>query len=308
MAGMPPLRGLIHSAGVLDDAVLVRQSPERFRKVMRPKADGAWNLHRATKSLPLDFFILYSSAASLVGSPGQSNYAAANAFLDALAHYRRALGLPGLSINWGAWASGGMASAEPTRARMEARGVSAIPAEAGARLLRNLLYATAARIGVLPVDWRLFLEQFPEGPPSLFETLVSETPAAPAPVREQIAALPYNDREGALRGFLHDELAAVLGFDRVMRLPARQGFFDLGMDSLLSLEYLNRVSARLGLKLPATLAFDYPNLQAFGGCLMKMLAAPAEAEGPAGQLDGLSEDELARLLSRELDEGEVHVR
>ena len=202
-----------------------------------------------------------------------------------------------------------MASAEPARLRMEARGVSAISPEAGTRLLRNLLHATAARIGVLPVDWRLFLEQFPEGPPSLFEALVLEAPAGAAPVREQIAALPFKDREGALRGFLHDELAAVLGFDRATRIPARQGFFDLGMDSLLSLEYLNRVGARLGFELPAALAFDYPNLQSLGGCLMGMMSEPVDAaEGLAGQLDGLSEAELARLLSRELDEGEVHAR
>src|SRR6266571_316995 len=101
---MPPLRGIIHAAGVLDDGVLLEQTPERFERVLAPKVRGSWNLHLLTQEMPLDFFVLFSSAASLLGSPGQGNYAAANAFLDALAHHRRMEGRPGVSINWAGWA------------------------------------------------------------------------------------------------------------------------------------------------------------------------------------------------------------
>jgi myxalamid-type polyketide synthase MxaB len=105
-----PLRGVVHAAGVLDDGVVDRQTAERFSRVLAPKVYGAWNLHHQTRELPLDFFVLFSSMASVLGSPGQSSYAVANAFLDALAHHRRARGLPGLSINWGPWSEAGMAA------------------------------------------------------------------------------------------------------------------------------------------------------------------------------------------------------
>src|SRR5262249_9402991 len=105
---MPPLKGVIHAAGIIDDGLLSQQSWERFEVVMAPKVQGAWNLHEATKSMNLDFFVMFSSLASLLGSAAQASYAAANAFLDALAHRRRLLGLHGLSVNWGSWAAGGM--------------------------------------------------------------------------------------------------------------------------------------------------------------------------------------------------------
>jgi hypothetical protein len=112
---MPPLRGIFHAAGVLDDGLMLNLDEERFQKVLEPKMLGAWNLHALTQTTPLDFFVLFSSAASLLGSPGQSNYAAANAFLDALAHHRQALNLPALSINWGPWAMVGLAATQANR-------------------------------------------------------------------------------------------------------------------------------------------------------------------------------------------------
>jgi myxalamid-type polyketide synthase MxaE and MxaD len=304
LAALPPVRGVIHSAGVLDDAVLTRQSPERFRKVLAPKADGAWNLHQATRHLPLDFFVCYSSAASLVGSPGQGNYAAANAFLDALAAYRKGLGLPGLSINWGAWATAGMADEEMLR-RMEAHGVTAIQPDEGVRLIRCLLSDARARVGVLPVNWAKFFERFPTGVPPLFQALGGASPKDRQTASNPITGLTRAELPQAINRLLHDELATVLGFDGSMRIDPGRGFFDLGMDSLMSLEFLNRVGSRLGMKLAATLVFDHPNLRTLGVHLLSVLPVPQEV-APATELDDLSEAELAQLLAVELEEGEVH--
>src|SRR5262249_10681902 len=132
---LPPLRGVVHAAGVLDDGVLVQQTRERFARVLGPKAQGAWHLHRLTEDAPLDPFVLFSCASALLGSPGQANYVAANAFLDALAHHRRARGLPALSINWGPWSGGGMAAGTARRRGAGSDGVRWITPERGRALL-----------------------------------------------------------------------------------------------------------------------------------------------------------------------------
>ncbi|WP_226594929.1 SDR family oxidoreductase, partial [Microseira wollei] len=152
---LPPLRGIIHAAGVLDDGVLQQQSIERFGRVMAPKVAGAWNLHNLTANLPLDFFVGFSSVAALFGSAGQGNYAAANAFMDGLAHYRQAMGLPGLSINWGPWANVGMAASLESRSRdrIQTMGMAAIPVERGLVALEQLLNQSASQVGVMPINW-----------------------------------------------------------------------------------------------------------------------------------------------------------
>ena len=162
---MPPLAGIVHAAGVKDDGALAQQTWARFAAVLAPKVSGAWNLHEQTRDLPLDFFVLFSSAASVLGSGGQTNYSAANAFLDALAHHRRASGLPGLSINWGPWAEGGMATSldQRGRRRWEDAGVSLIAPEQGVDVLDLVVPGRSAQVAVLPVDWRRFLKRFEPG-------------------------------------------------------------------------------------------------------------------------------------------------
>ncbi len=164
-AEMPPLCGIFHAAGVLDDGILRQQTRARFATVMAPKVEGAWNLHELTRDRPLDLFVMFSSAASLVGSPGQGNYAAANAFLDGLAHLRRAAGLPGLSINWGGWAEVGMAAELDRRQgkSRDAAGVGRIDPIHGLATLERLLGGDTAQAGVLPIDWVDFFEPFPVG-------------------------------------------------------------------------------------------------------------------------------------------------
>ena len=158
---MPPIRGILHSAGVLDDATIENQSIERFEKVFLPKVSGAWNLHECTLAMgiELDFFVFFSSIASLLGSPGQSNYAAANAALDGLAHYRRSLGLAGVSIQWGAWTAAGMAAERDTVKRLEAQGISGIDNDLGCNALGSILAMGKegpSQVAVLPINWDRF--------------------------------------------------------------------------------------------------------------------------------------------------------
>ena len=155
---MPPLRGVIHAAGILDDGILLDQTWPRFSTVMAPKIDGAWNLHTLTSTSALDFFILFSANASLLGSPGQGNYASANAFLDGLAHYRRLQGLVALTIDWGAWAEVGMAAKLDTQnqRRWTLQGIDQIKPVDGMRAMARLLERESAQAGVLPINWEKF--------------------------------------------------------------------------------------------------------------------------------------------------------
>lgn len=323
---LPPLRGIIHAAGVLDDGALASQSVSRLQKVLAPKMQGAWHLHSTTLQLPLDFFVCFSSVASLMGSPGQSNYAAGNAFLDALAHHRRALGLPAISLNWGAWAEAGMAATAQTRARLTSRGVSAIEIADGLDLLRCVLRADPlsvgflpAQLGVAPVHWPRFLSQFPTGVPSLFAVLADEAELQHGQAfAETLVGLPRRERATALRAHLADTLGAILGFGPSGRIGSQRRFFDLGLDSLTAVEFRNRLQASLSTRLPATLALDYPTLEALGDHLVGSLleqpgniegtgAQTAEAGGEASDLDELSHEDVARLLANELGRGDAHV-
>jgi NAD(P)-dependent dehydrogenase (short-subunit alcohol dehydrogenase family)/acyl carrier protein len=303
---MPPLAGVIHAAGVLDDGVVTQQSLTRLRKAMDPKVLGAWNLHHHTKDLPLDFFVEFSSAASLVGSPGQANYAAGNAFLDALAHHRRALGLPALSINWGAW-GGGMAETAAARRRQEANGVEEIEPARGLSLLARMFGGgPPPQIGVFPVNWSRFGAQFHRGIPPFLEHLLTApaVPAASAATPRPWGTVPQTEREPALKTFLRGELAAVLGMADATRVPTKQGFFEIGMDSLMTVELVHRLESNLGIKLPANLAIDYPNIETLASYLSSRLGAappPSAAAPPAEDLDTLPTSELARLLAGELE-------
>ena len=174
---LPPLAGVIHSVGVLADAALGNQSWERFEQVLWPKVLGAWHLHRATAARDLDLFVLFSSVAGVLGNPGQANHAAANAFLDQLAAHRRALGLPGQTIAWGAWA--GLGEAEEQRERIAGRraasGAGWISVEQGLRAFDRLLRADSTPAVVMAVDWPLFAEVL-DGRPPLLEDLLAAAP------------------------------------------------------------------------------------------------------------------------------------
>jgi acyl carrier protein/NAD(P)-dependent dehydrogenase (short-subunit alcohol dehydrogenase family) len=353
LSKLPPLRGVIHAAGVLDDALIAHQSLDRLRGVMAPKVRGTWNLHLHTRALPLDFFVCYSSAASLVGSPGQANYAAGNACMDAIAHHRRALGLPASSINWGAWGEEGMAANPQMHARLAARGVTPIATSDGLALLSRLLREDDAErptvFGVMPVAWRTFLKQFPADVPSRFEMLASAASeaedASSAPASSEadssnaaassasvlaLRALTANDRRRRLQQMLRDTLAAVLGFGASVELGPREKYFELGMDSLLSVEFRNRLQQTFAITLPATLAFDYPTIETLAEHIDALLAEHFRSSDSSDsngsndsdrsdgsgrshdstpeELDALATDEIARLLAAELSEEAVRAR
>ncbi|HET8683329.1 MAG TPA: SDR family NAD(P)-dependent oxidoreductase, partial [Micromonosporaceae bacterium] len=321
---MPPLRGVFHAAGVLDDGVLHQQSWERFTRVFAPKVSGAWHLHMGTRDLPLDHFVLFSSIASLLGSPGQGNYAAANAFLDALAHHRRSLGLPGVSINWGAWGEAGMAADLTGRdqQRWAGRGIGTIPPEQGIRALELVLASQAPQTAVMPVDWDRYAQQYPVGAQRcLLAELVDQGPdedeaAAGGPgLREQIEAMPAEKRHEALVRYVAGEVAQVLMLDAEV-LDPHQGMFDMGMDSLMALELKNRVQAAFGHELPSTLLFNYPTIEAVAKYLQETVLAGEQAtaqpehsdhlESLLGSLEQLSDEEIDRLFAdRSASEGRM---
>jgi len=321
---MPPLRGVIHAAGILDDGILMQQQWARFAAVLAPKVAGAWNLHLLTQELKLDYFVLFSSAASVLGATGQGNYAAANAFLDALAHYRRTQGLPGMSINWGPWAEMGMAATDRIGVRLAAQGIEALTPARGLAALGQLLRHPVAQIGVLPIDWPKFLRSIPTGqtPPFLRDVArgrPSDAATSPASMQrtdivEQLEQAASSARWELLLAYLQKEVSQVLGFATAQPLEPQQGFFDLGMDSLMAVELKNRLQRSLGSPLPTPIAFDYPSVEALGRYLVKAvlpceLFSGSAEESPqeederaqfAAALANLAPDEIAGLLAQEL--------
>lgn len=303
---MPPLRGIVHTAGVLDDGVLQGQSWERFEQVMRPKVAGAWNLHTLTAEIPLDFFVLFSSEASLLGSAGQANYAAGNAFLDGLAHYRRALGLPALSINWGSWDEVGMATqvSEQQHARWRAQGIQLIPPKVGLSLLGRLLVMDG-QVAVLPIDWSLFRKTTPNrtlladlGTVTPKEVAKKETPVDDFALRLQEA--PINNRLPLLMAHLQAEVAQILG---ARQLPTpTQGLFDMGMDSLLAMELRNHLQSTLQIAAPATLVLEHPTIEKLANHLLKELFVVEAPEKAIIQTEATQESQRDKSMRAAIEQ------
>ncbi|MDJ0573937.1 MAG: type I polyketide synthase, partial [Xenococcaceae cyanobacterium MO_234.B1] len=280
---MSPLCGVIHAAGVLDDGLILRQDWSSFNRVMAPKVAGSWNLHRLTEELPLDFFICFSSVASLIGSPGQGNYAAANAFMDALCHHRRSLGLPGSSINWGPWAGEGMAANAPKQWQqlLAGWGFKSLAAEQGLEALGQILHHQPIQLGVVPIDWSKFIGQFAAGAESLmFSEVVDRIPQQEKTVKsekkklqllQQLQTTTPSQRQKLLIIYIQEQLVEVLKFEPSQRLNPQQGFFEMGIDSLMTIELKNKFEQDLGCSLPSTLFFKYPTLESLAEYLVSKL-------------------------------------
>jgi NADP-dependent 3-hydroxy acid dehydrogenase YdfG/acyl carrier protein len=320
---LPPLRGIIHAAGVLDDAALLQQDWSHFVTVLSPKVKGAWHLQQLTRHQPLDFFVMYSSVAAVFGSAGQANHAAANAFLDALAQNRRMQGLAGLSINWGVWSQIGAAAARGVEQRAIQQGVGSFTPAEGLAVLEELLKENVAQVVVTRIDWPKFLQQFSAVPPFLSRMTTmareaSSVAAQSAPAVDwlrRITDASATKQRVLLIAYVQEQAGHVLGIDPA-KVRERVPLNELGLDSLMAVELRNLLGAGLQLqrKLPATLVFDYPTVEAMADYLAKDVLKltkidRAEESSAVGQLAGigatqmissiedLSEEEVDRLLA-----------
>ena len=287
-ATMPPLCGIFHAAGVLDDGLLPHLDAARLRRVMASKADGAWLLHQLTTHHELDLFVLFSSATSVLGAPGQANYAAANAFLDGLAHYRRRQGLPALSINWGAWAEVGMAARPEPAAQLARQGILALPPQLGLALLERCLDAPRVQMTALQADWPLLCSrlQIP-----LLRHMAAEADGTAVKANNTAAALATRlqglgpaERRTAVADLLSHQLAQVLRTP-VHTLDPDQPLSELGIDSLMTVELVNRIETELGVTIPVSSVLQRPTGAEFTELLLGLLDAK-EVGARAGQAAG----------------------
>ncbi len=317
-----PLRGVVHAAGVLDDGAIAQLDWPRCCAVLSPKLDGAWNLHASTSGDALDAFVLFSSAASVLGSPGQANYAAANAFLDALAHHRHTQGLPAISVNWGAWADAGMAAnlVAKHRDRLAARGSHPIPLEDGFAALGELLNRDVTQVVAIPADWTQYVQKLPgHTSPSLLRDLVSTAPASDptrpeAGVLTTLTGLSASQLLARMQQLVEAHAAHALGLAPGKPIDPLRPLHEVGLDSLMSVELRNALAASLGRSLSATLLFDYPTIDSLTRHLAEDVLQLELADRTAFQdlvapdnqdlkeLQKMSESEAESLLLAELDQ------
>ncbi|MFF2012619.1 SDR family NAD(P)-dependent oxidoreductase [Streptomyces sp. NPDC058195] len=330
---LPPLAGVVHAAGVLDDGLLTGLDGDRFRAVAGPKSAAAWHLHQATLGRELDFFVLYSSAAAVLGSASQGNYAAASAFLDALAHHRRSRGLPALSIDWGPWARIGLAARPERGGALAARGIRSIDPEQGIAALDRMLGSSAAQVCVLPLDRDRLAGHHGGG---LLRTLADgpgqDTGGAAGPGdeirRRMLAVEPGRRRTAVLTEHCRTVAARLVGTEPA-RIDTSAPLAGMGFDSLLSLELRKSLESSLRVQLPSTITWRFPTLEALVPYLadrmgiglepgdgpdtgpgtepaaaVREAGAPGEADLP--DLDAMSAAELEALLmakTTQIDEG-----
>lgn len=286
-AELSPLAGVVHLAGVLDDALLSQQSLERFRTTLAPKAFGACHLDRLTKGDELDFFIVSSSVSSLFGSPGQSNYATANALLDGLVAQRRAQGLPATGVNFGPWAQGGMASSEAASANIGAQGLIPLDPSAALSALAEVVANGTGQAAVIKANWARAAKVLGSSRPPILDLVL---PSAVGEVTgdsellKQLQEIPVSQRAGFVTEFLARE---VQNFLRLASPPAATSrFLDLGTDSLMAIELRNRLHSQFGgaFTINATAVFDYPTIGGLAEYLVGQLpdTEPPAAEKPQG--------------------------
>ncbi|MCV7195321.1 type I polyketide synthase [Mycobacterium angelicum] len=316
LAAHPDLTAVFHAAGIIDDALIDSLTPQRVDTVLRAKADGAWNLHEYTKDLNLAVFVLFSSLSGLVGAPGQGNYAAANAFLDALAVHRRSQGLAGVSVAWGLWEEASAMTqhlGERDRARMSRVGLAPLSTERAMGFLDNALLSDRAVLAATPLN-RAALAAAGSAVPPLFSGLITspvarrsiaagEASMSMSGLISRLHGLTAEQRQRELTELVCTNAIAVLGHASSPDIDANKAFQELGFDSLTAVELRNRLKSATGLTLPPTVIFDYPTPAALAEHLDTQLSA---APNQAGQASGGAANEpnlLARFndIARELD-------
>ena len=328
-----PIRGVIQSAGLLDDGAVLQLDAERVARVFAAKVVGTWNLHECTRDDALDFFVCFASVAGFLGSAGQANHAAANTFIDALAEMRRAEGRCAVSIDWGAWDVVGAAVRYGVLTRAANIGVRSISPNDGRAILDAVFAGSSAQVAAVPIEWRTFLRTPSRAVSPLFARVAPRTTVAAdravsaarptardlAPERDgaalvtELTAAVAARRPSILRTFLRARVARTLGLAAGTTVDDRAPLRDVGLDSLLAIELRNVLGAAIGRTLPATLLFDYPTIEDLSAYLLTTLfpdavesvvpdvAAPAET--PATLIDDLSamsDDDVERLFAAKM--------
>ncbi|MEU3459408.1 SDR family NAD(P)-dependent oxidoreductase [Streptomyces sp. NPDC006733] len=309
-----PVTGVVHTAGVLDDAVIASLTPEQIVRVLRPKVDAALHLHELTADADLSAFVLFSSVSALIGSPGQGNYAAANATLDALAASRRATGLPAMSMAWGLWSgTAGMAASldEAELARLQRMGINALTAETGPALFDRSLEVDAAVVASVLLEITALRAQARAGMlPPLLRGLVPAPARAAQPgvaaLAQRLAGVPEAGRAQIVLEVVQAQVAGVLGHASAAAVDPERAFKDLGFDSLSAVELRNRLAQASGVRLPATLVFDHPTPSAVAALLLSEVGGGEEPEPLIDQemrkleemLTASSEEDQQRVAKR----------
>jgi acyl carrier protein len=322
---MGPLRGIMHAAMVLDDAPIESLTEERMWNAMAPKMLGAWNLHSLTADIPLDFFVLFSSFASMVGNAGQANYVAGNVFLEALAHYRRARGLPAVAVNWGVVGDVGHVAASPETAdRLDRLGLKSMPLSDTLEALDKVMSSGAVEVGVVEVEWKTFLRTTGMrssarysglgGDTGTEESRLSVTSSVRDLLEADAASLP-----SLVETYIRDHLARAMG-SAPARIDTQQSLRNLGIDSLIAVEVRNHINTELGVNIPLAKLMQSESINALAAFVAERLLernrddvsksptreAGAKLDIPLGgadtadlleRIDDLTDEEVERHLS-----------
>ncbi|CAM3960004.1 type I polyketide synthase [Pseudoalteromonas byunsanensis] len=327
-----PVDGIFNCAGVLSDGLIDSQPWSAFVSVLDAKVAGSWNLHKVSLHKPLNWFVLFSSIATVFGSTGQANYAAANAFLDALAYQRKALGLSGLSINWGPWAGAGMAAGSSAQAKFErAQGLGFLVPEDAFELMMQLQRHNmagnplSANYAVVDVDWSLILGMLPSSTQEHFfshmRTHVNISTGAGEGLdidefKQQLASTAAQERLEFIQHKMNEVIGKLMALDKDDVINPTEPLLNIGFDSLMALELRNSVSKLVAQKLPATLLFDYPTIATISAFILEKMYPQEHIEQESQpqvdsvecakqreaelELEAMSDSELAKMLADEL--------
>jgi NAD(P)-dependent dehydrogenase (short-subunit alcohol dehydrogenase family)/acyl carrier protein len=317
---MQPLRGIMHAAMILDDAPIERLTEKRMWKAMAPKIMGAWHLHALTAAIPMDFFVLFSSFAAIVGNPGQANYVAGNAFLDALASYRRRRGLPAVAINWGVVGEVGHVAASHEMAdRLDRIGLKAMPLAKTLDALDELISGEAVNVGVADVEWRTLLRATGMRASARYSALAGDAVLEDSHSSVTSGVHDILDADAAslpslLVNYIRDHLARAMG-NTPARIDAQQSLRNLGVDSLIAVEIRNRINTDLGVNVPLAKLMQDESINTLAAFVAERLTQRGPSEVPNASLDEtgakfdvpLSPADAADLLERidELSDDEV---
>jgi len=282
----PPLKGVFHAAGLLDDALLMDLDDEHLKRVMAPKIAAAWNLHRATENCDLELFVLFSSLTAVTGSPGQANYAAANAALDGFARWRRSRGLAAVSVNWGPWAGSGMAAREGVDERLAARGIRSMDAATGVQALAAVLQNNREVQCVADLDIQRLTSFMPDAGAGLYAELLSQpgqgtAEATRAPILlDRLKAAGPEEQPAVMLSLIQELAAKVMGQGDPRRIECDRPLQEQGFDSLMAVDLRNLIARTFSVDLPVSLLFDYPTPEKIGRFLLHDVLALGEKGKP----------------------------